>query len=193
MHLLHRKILKKDSAARVYVAKQWKTEAAGQEQSVPRYLLQKMGINLSEVQPNQSYLLFDDAQDTYDDGFLWNSFFKEVVGGNYSVFVILFCSYGSPSPQPVYHKIGTPMVLHPAARVCLRPLTIEGIGPVGLLLTHDEYLDLIDRFPEQSRKPDQGFIEYLYNITSGHVGAVTAILEMAKRGMVRHLRVPVHA
>ena len=49
-----------------------------------------------------AYLLFDEGQNSYQDCFLWNEFFKAVGDGGYDCYrVILFCSCGSPSSRLV--------------------------------------------------------------------------------------------
>ena len=44
-----------------------------------------------------TYVFFDDAQDTYSDNDLWNTFLKDVESTNFRV--VLFCSYGSPAAE----------------------------------------------------------------------------------------------
>jgi hypothetical protein len=182
--------MEEDPTAEVYVITRWIDDSSWEEDAED-LVSRKMGFNVSHNQRRwKIYLLIDDAQDTYSDFQLWNVFFKEVAYGNFGVNVALFCSYGDAGRQPVpFYR----QVLPSKASITLRPRKShlhDWEEPVGLLLTSEEYLELVRRFPEQERKPSNDFIDYIYNITSGHVGAVQAILNMAGDGMVSRQRVP---
>ncbi|KAK2459536.1 hypothetical protein APHAL10511_008442 [Amanita phalloides] len=120
-----------------------------------------------------TYLLFDEAQDTYHDVNLWNNFFKRVHDGAFNnYYIVLFCSYGSPSPQPVmYDRGGTPLALNPAARVSLW----HAANPVGLLLSQTEFEEVAAKY-KPSLKLHPGLLDYLFHLTAGHVGAVVSLL-----------------
>jgi hypothetical protein len=121
-----------------------------------------------------AFLLFDDGQDTYCDPYLWNSFIKEVGDGKYPYYrVVMFCSYGSPSSQPVSYKIGTPPILHAAARISLRP--VEGGSSIGILLQWSEFLEVVSR-SERPLNVHPDLLSMVFDWTVGHVGAVVELL-----------------
>ena len=115
------------------------------------------------------YLLFDNAQDTYWDGFLWENFFKDTVQRGSGTCAILFCSYGSPSTRPVEHDDGIPLVLHDSARISLTPHRIDTSDseflPIGLLFSREEFEEAVNRFkgPDHSRiRMDQELRQMLF-------------------------------
>jgi hypothetical protein len=116
-----------------------------------------------------TYVFFDDAQETYEDNDLWNTFLKDVEATNFRV--VLFCNYGSPTNQVVTHPKGTPTRLRHAARVSLRP---SDDGAPGLLLSPEEYEDVICHYHEASIEFE--LRDLIFGWTAGHVGAVTDIL-----------------
>jgi hypothetical protein len=124
-----------------------------------------------------TFLLFDEAQDSYEDAHLWNNFLKAVSDGNEPHYrVALFYSYGSPTERPVNHKIGVPLALNAAARVSLWPQ--PGVQPIGLLLNRNEFnqvLSLADRRPTHM---DDTLSDFIFGSTKGHVGAVIQILNI---------------
>jgi hypothetical protein len=90
----------------------------------------------------ETYLLFDEGQDTYWDVSFWNVFLKGYASfDNYRV--ILFCSYGSSGMQPLNYRIGAPLHLNPVeARVSLVPNSEANghlrFGAMGLLFSRTE-------------------------------------------------------
>jgi hypothetical protein len=121
------------------------------------------------------FLLFDEGQDTYEDEYLWNTFFKRVHDGLFHYHVILFCSYGSPSTSPVTYRIGTPPRLRSAARVSLW----QEKDSVGLLLNPTEFNEVVARYsdrPDRHVKLDPKLRAHFYNLTGGHVGALVELL-----------------
>ena len=121
---------------------------------------------------NITFLLFDEAQDTYWDECLWNNFFKSVRDSSYRV--ILFCSYGSPSARPLDHKIGTPMVMHPDSRISLWPNEKDGIG---LLLNQSEFNEVVEHFSEPLHL-DPIFQYQVFRWTAGHAGVTVDMLDI---------------
>jgi hypothetical protein len=63
--------------------------------------------------------------------------------------VILFCSYGSPTDV-----VKTPIIVHKPQRISLQPMDDPAYAPVGLLLTREEYEDLIDNWSLRSKLDD---------------------------------------
>ncbi|KAG8910257.1 hypothetical protein FRC02_007292 [Tulasnella sp. 418] len=126
----------------------------------------------------RNYILFDDAQDTYWDEWLWNVVFKKIGDGSTPYYVVLFCSYGSPGPRPLDYECGAPLRLPPSARISLRPQdTDDGIGPAGVLLSHAEYDDVVNRFPRPVVLDDE-FRSLIFDWTAGYAGAVSDFLNL---------------
>jgi hypothetical protein len=116
-----------------------------------------------------TYLLFDDAQDTYDDMFLWNNFFKPIESSNYRA--ILFCSYGNPTGRPVDYPKGTPPILRPQARISLFPTETA----CGLLLSQSEFDEVVQHFP-LVLVPELQTLLFFWS--AGHVGAAIELLHL---------------
>ena len=168
MNLLHAYILQRSPSSFVYTWHSWpRLEAAPLEQR-----LRKVDPGF----PRHSglvFLLFDEAQDTYEDDHLWNSFFKEVGGVYHHYRVILFCSYGSPSPRPVAYRIGTQLVLRDAARISLWP----GEKSTGILLKRSEFDEVVSRF-ERPLNLHPDLLDLVFDWTVGHAGAVVELLRV---------------
>ena len=177
MNLLVAFILKNDSNAVVKTQHSWEPVRSGKS------LKDRLKL-LDSAFPRGpgdrcAYILFDEAQDTYEDKFLWNDFFKGVGDGGYSRYrVILFCSYGCPSARPVIYSIGTPLELTDEARISLRPRNALGV-PIGLLLNRFEFDEVVSLFSAPlnlNLHPD--LTNLIFEWTSGHVGAVIKMLEV---------------
>ena len=124
----------------------------------------------------KTYILFDNAQDTYWDTALWESFFKDHQQRRNGYRIILFCSYGSATKRILDYDHGTPFLVRPRARVSLRRTTVAaGCEPVGLLLNREEFDDVVDRSPVVLLGPD--LQDFIFDSTDGHVGAVISMLE----------------
>jgi len=87
----------------------------------------------------------------------------------------MFCSYGSPSSEPVSYDIGTCPVLHIEARISLWP--VKGGSPIGMFLQWSEYLVVVSRF-ERPLNLHPELLSLIFNWTVGHVGAVVELLRM---------------
>jgi len=123
-----------------------------------------------------TYLLFDNGQDTYWDTEPWENFFKDHQQRRKGYHIILFCSYGSASKRVVDYKHGTPGLVRPRARISLRRTTVaSNREPVGLLLNREEFGDVLERAAEVLLDPD--LQDFIFESTDGHVGAVMSVLE----------------
>jgi hypothetical protein len=185
MELTHDHILSNDPEAIVEVIKAWPPKEPGT--TIQDRMRQRIKTYPSDNHRN-SYLLFDNAQDTYWDGDLWDVFFKDVVQHRSGPRAILFCSYGSPSPRPVEHDNGIPLVIPSNACVSLTPYHDDtsdlGFPPIGLLFSREEFDEAVDRF----RGPDGDCIlmdgelrQMLFEWTQGHAGAVGDLLRVLSR------------
>ena len=114
--------------------------------------------------------IFDDAQASFKDTYLWGHFFKSVHQWN-NLWATAFSSYGTPSP-----RISVPGMLiqwNNSQKVTLHPI-VHGYGlpTVGLLFSREEFDDLTSRqYPNQF---DSSFLDSAFDLTEGHVGAVLA-------------------
>ena len=125
-----------------------------------------------------SVLVFDEAQSTYWDSGLWNSLFKPIIAKECENRAIVFASYGSATSAPGI--AGTNMIIPLRNKVTLRPIDHhDQTKPIGLFLTHTEFLDFVrTRYPSNRCKFDTTFFEWTFNVTAGHVGAITDLLRM---------------
>jgi hypothetical protein len=132
--------------------------------------------------PQKTYLLFDNAQDTYWDTDLWENFFKDRAQLNLGPITALFCSYGSPSYRPVQYNHGTPLALPPCARISLRPTPCDHDhhAPFGLWFSRPEFEQVIERvktFDGQPFQMDDELRDMLFTWTAGHAGAVDGLVD----------------
>ena len=133
---------------------------------------------------NETVFIFDEAQSTYTDTNLWNDLFKCI--NNYPQFrVILFSRYGSPTTR--YDIVqGTPIIIPDQQRVSLRHIEHgDNLPAVGLFFTRTEFDKLISTLyiPESSFDPS--FLNTLFDITSGHVGAIIDFMRIVLADDVR--------
>jgi len=132
--------------------------------------------------PQKTYLLFDNAQDTYWDTDLWENFFKDRVQLKVGPTAVLFCSYGSPSYRPIQYKHGTPLRLAPCARMSLKPTHCDHDyhKPFSLLFSRPEFeqaITLVKTFDGQRLQMENILRDTVFTWTAGHAGAVGGILE----------------
>jgi len=129
-------------------------------------------------------LIIDEAQMSYECRPLWNDFLKPLASGSTGgPLVILFSSYGSPSEVPVRVIPGSaPIHLSVQQRVSVRPLP-ENNPIVSLYFTRLEFDDVVARVCKYSSKDGQPFLpssellEYVWEFTNGHPGGTRAVLD----------------
>ena len=118
-------------------------------------------------------IIIDEAQLTYWDTGLWNDFLKYITKESQDR-VILFASYGSPTFR--VSAEGTSMILPKFNRIGLRPEDHkDGIAPAGLLLTREEFTEMVGRVNQAGILADD-FLDYVFRVTAGHTGAVVDLL-----------------
>ena len=121
--------------------------------------------------------IFDEAQESYEDGELWNKLFKGI--HDYPDHrAIAFASYGSPS---LFIDIeGTSILVPPTARISLLPTTHgDHLPAAGLLFTRAEFNELVSRqYPYSEYYFHPSFLDTVFGITEGHVGAMYSFLNI---------------
>lgn len=144
-----------------------------------KYLDETLGFERDMLfNARNTVICIDDAQSTYYDEEFW-SFIKMLDSGSASF--ILFCSYGSPGPEPVQVKSGTPPIFGRVQRISLQWEENPSMDPpIGLLLLKDEANDLIARCCSQNANlpvfsPELS--DLLYKISGGHAGALSGLVE----------------
>ncbi|KAB8210275.1 hypothetical protein BDV34DRAFT_209676 [Aspergillus parasiticus] len=164
MKLMVNKLLEKHGPTTpIHVLTGWDKQEVCSAASWARYLEQKTGCHGRNWLSNPAYLLLDESQQTYWDSELWTVLFKSVEPG-WSVFIVLFMSYGSPA---------APMNFANKQEILLRP------EEIGLLLDENEAMDVVTRYasavlqPSLSLTPDlkKGF----FLTSNGHVGLLTSL------------------
>ena len=115
--------------------------------------------------------IFDEAQLTYVDGDLWSRFFKSM-RDHKNRRAIIFTSFGSPSSRITI--AGFPIHLSDHQRVTLRAVQHDdNLPPVGLFFTRTEFNDLVSlRYPSANYPFHTSFLDRIFDITNGHVGAI---------------------
>jgi len=148
----------KERRARVYTIDGWMTDKPH---------MKRLNEICGEFDPTHpTYLLFDEAQDTYRDLELWNTFFKSVERMA-NMYVALFCSYGSAGSRLINASYGTPDKFDEYRRLSLFPTS----QTLGLYLSYNELEELLSRYPAPLNLADDVKKEIL-GWTSGHVGAI---------------------
>jgi len=124
--------------------------------------------------PIDGVLIIDEAQLSYWDHDLWLRGLKSITSST-PYMIILFASYGSAGRNLL--STSTPM------RVLEEQLVGLARGPsspVGLLLMEEEMEGVAKkRFP--NHRFDKSLLDYVYNLTSGHVGACCDALEVVRK------------
>lgn len=121
-----------------------------------------------------SVLIVDEAQTTYGDGGLWNTFFKDISDNpqNHRHRIIIFTSYGSPTR---INAPGTPMLIKDPQMVTLVHIDHhDKQKAAGLYLTQPEFDGLVnlDRHSLDRHSFDPALYDFLFQISCGHVGAI---------------------
>jgi hypothetical protein len=138
-----------------------------------------LAVDHGWVQTRETVFIFDNAESTYNDNELWVSLFKDTPNFR-TRRVIIFTSFGSPNSRILLEDNVTPIQLAPAQRVNLHPVSHnDGLPPVGLFLTWDEFNDLTRRrYPGPEYRFHRDFLEEVFKFTVGHVGAVLDFLSV---------------
>ena len=145
----------------------------------------------------KTVFIFDEAQLSYEDSYLWFQFFKNIRIYN-GALAIAFASYGSPtfSVNLGYGSLdstssrgitSTPVLLGKEQRVTLRQIKHrDDLDPVGLLFSRMEFDDLVSKqysSPEHHFHPS--FLDAVFDLTGGHVGAIYDFMRIVATDDVR--------
>jgi hypothetical protein len=141
-----------------------------------------------DYQDPNCVLIIDAAQMTYRNEGLWG-FFQDVSSEPEipRARVILFANHGSPSG--LLNQDSICVKLNPSQRVSLLPdTTNDASPPVGLFLTEEEFPPFINKMFKAGHF-DDSFYRWVYEVTAGHIGAITDVIRFAKTQDVRIQRV----
>lgn len=141
--------------------------------------VEQKGWNISNP---KSVLVIDEAQETYSDKNFWVGKVKKIANEMFVTMkgrIILFASYGSPSMRFLNFNT-TPILIPESRRIGLWPIDHDnGLPSVGLFLSRDEYPAIASN-GVANHHFDSTFLEWVYEITAGHVGAFVDILLFTK-------------
>jgi hypothetical protein len=128
--------------------------------------------------PPNGVLILDEAQLSYWDRAFWLTFIKSI-NASTPYMVILFASYGSASRNLLNES--TPLFVEEGQHVGLARGPTE--ASVGLLLTREEMEGVVRKsFPNHHF--DVSLLDYVYSLTSGHVGACYDALRVVQKDQV---------
>ncbi|KAJ7229160.1 hypothetical protein GGX14DRAFT_416907, partial [Mycena pura] len=120
-------------------------------------------------------ILIDEAQATFPDTTLWNTYFKTWAGDFHGFFgIIIACSYGSSNPHML--TPGAP-ILEDVQRIGLRRTTD---APLGLLFSQAEVNELLDLAISLNQMPriDEPLRQQIFQWTQGYSSVVTTLVKM---------------
>ena len=129
------------------------------------------------IPKENTVFIFDEAQESYMDGELWNDLFK-CIHDYPERRAIAFTSYGSPSS--IVKMQGISIFVASRARVSLLPTADEDNLPAaGLLFSHAEFDELVSKhYPDSEYCFHPSFLDMVFEITEGHVGAMFCFLNI---------------
>jgi hypothetical protein len=119
--------------------------------------------------------IFDEAQTSYTDGALWNDFFK-CMHDYPNRRAIAFVSFGSASSIILIK--GTPIFIADEARITMLPTAHDDLPPVGLFFNQAEFDELVKQYPSPEYHFDPSFLQTVFRITRGHVGAMRDVINI---------------
>ncbi|KIL64578.1 hypothetical protein M378DRAFT_163026 [Amanita muscaria Koide BX008] len=184
LNLLHQHILEKDPDAFVCVTRSWPPQGFHEQNSEA---LKAIFPNFPERR-SLTFLLMDEAQESFEDSYLWNKSLKNIIDSRGSCYrVVVFCSYGHPSTPGKGCSQGTPTDVARAARMTLWPRKVESGEVSGLLLDWDEFNEVVSRFNKEL-VIDLDLSQKIFELTVGHVGAVCELLRLILDKMKTRIR-----
>ncbi|KAB8230344.1 uncharacterized protein BDW43DRAFT_314033 [Aspergillus alliaceus] len=136
----------------------------------------------TEFFASKTVIVVDEAQASYKDSYFWNTIVKERRSGEgEDINICLFCSYGSPlTGLEVDHLWFSPATFGPAQRITLTPQPGKDSPKLGLFFTPDEFDEAVSLLTtnkyEEKFTIDKEAMSYLYELTNGHPGGVTSLV-----------------
>ncbi|KAF8246934.1 hypothetical protein K440DRAFT_601858 [Wilcoxina mikolae CBS 423.85] len=142
-------------------------------------------INQSTLRDTDIVLILDEGQMSYGDQGLWLGFVKTQNGRRSGPRICVFTSYGSPSGGPSDFTQGSPLsFLGVEQRVSITISPMENSPRIGLFYSRDEFDDVVRRLSADPRRPlrlHTDAKDYVFELTSGHAGAVEGVIGMIER------------
>lgn len=142
-------------------------------------------LNRATIKDADIVWIFDEAQMTYDDTDIWLGFVKYQHGRIDGPRICAFSSYGSPNTGPQEYCAGSPLAdLGVRHRVSITPSRLPNSPSIALFYTREEFDDVIARVCADYRcrlKLEPEAAEYIFELTSGHPGAVASIMSMLQK------------
>jgi hypothetical protein len=130
-----------------------------------------------------SILILDEAQTTYSDTAFWTRF---KTPGAQDAWVIAFASHGSTSYTLDDHATPASIWIGPKQRVGLAPFDCGDGILVGLLLTRAEF-DALVQLRFRDRRFSDSFLDCIFDMTNGHVGACVDLMQRVVAHEVKNL------
>jgi hypothetical protein len=132
-------------------------------------------LNAGCKKNDKNSIIIDEAQLSYWNDSFYNGFLKNINSSTPDR-IILFTSYGNPDNSvPVR---GTNMWVPDRWRVSLRRVDHQDkIDPVGLLLTKEEFDDMVNKLLT-THQFSQELLDYIFNTIVGYAGAVEDLLRI---------------
>ncbi|GAQ35039.1 hypothetical protein AFUB_059250 [Aspergillus niger] len=130
-------------------------------------------------------VIVDEAQGSYDDDYLWNHIIKLLIDKpcRYKLRICLFCYFGCPSTgvEPPQGLGYCPATIPERQCITLTPQSCSESPKIGLYYTESEFDDVLCRilrydFPNWVVTIDEKAKKYLFSLTNGHPGGVTAMI-----------------
>ncbi|KAJ7262758.1 hypothetical protein B0H12DRAFT_1104331 [Mycena haematopus] len=175
---LHDYILTKDTSARVTVISSWKQcERVSASLEASRIWGPEIDIYGNRA---THWVLFDDAEATYEDIYLWASFFKDGPRNYICILLAVYC---------VHHRgladIGVSLNnIQAHQQMTLHPTEHDRHSPhiPGLYFLTDEYEDLAEYHQKYEELPtlDVDLKDWIFEASAGHIGAIISIFNAIK-------------
>jgi hypothetical protein len=128
-------------------------------------------------------IIIDEAQRSYTFYSFWDEFIKRLASDGGGPLVILFSSFGSAAGRPVEVPIefgSAPVQFRPDQRISIQLLPYTN-PKVSLYFNREEFNDAVARLCKEDRNSfilSKELMQHIWELTSGHPGAVRAVMEM---------------
>lgn len=143
------------------------------------------GLNICDDALSDANVIWiiDEGQASYADDTFWTHFVKKQHGRKSGAKLVFFTSYGSPTAGPSDWTVGSPLAyLGPPQRVSITVSWAPGSSNISLFLNRVELSDMVTRLCGDIRLPFKvtpDALQYLWEVTRGHPGAIYSIISVA--------------